>query len=50
VSGNRQIVIPKRAFEAAGLARGDRLKASAAGPGEVVFRRVARTQDDDGPP
>jgi PD-(D/E)XK endonuclease len=42
VSGNRQIVIPKRAFEAAGLALGDRLKAVAAGSGEVLFRRVAR--------
>ena len=50
VSGNRQIVIPKRAFDAAGLARGDRLKAFVAGPGEVIFRRVAREQNDDGPP
>jgi hypothetical protein len=42
VSGNRQIVIPKRAFEAAGLERGDRLKAFPAGAGEVRFVRVAR--------
>jgi hypothetical protein len=42
VSGNRQIVIPKRAFDAAGLNCGDRLKATAAGAGEVLFRRVAR--------
>jgi PD-(D/E)XK endonuclease len=42
VSGNRQIVIPKRAFEAAGLERGDRLKAFPTGAGEVRFVRVAR--------
>jgi Holliday junction resolvase-like predicted endonuclease len=42
VSGNRQIVIPKRAFEAAGLQRGDRLKAHVTGPGEVFFRSVGR--------
>jgi hypothetical protein len=42
VSGNRQIVIPKRAFEAAGLERGDRLKAFPVGAGEVRFVRVAR--------
>jgi bifunctional DNA-binding transcriptional regulator/antitoxin component of YhaV-PrlF toxin-antitoxin module len=42
VSGNRQIVIPKRAFQAAGLERGDRLKAFPAGTGEVRFVRVAR--------
>ena len=42
VSGNRQIVIPKRAFEAAELRRGDRLKAVATGSGEVLFRRIAR--------
>jgi len=42
-------VIPKRAFEAAELARGDRLKAYATGPGEVLFRRVARERNDDGP-
>jgi PD-(D/E)XK endonuclease len=42
VSGTRQIVIPKRAFEAAGLERGDRLKAFPAGAGEVRFVRVAR--------
>lgn len=42
VSGNRQIVIPKRAFEAAGFERGDRLKAFPAGTGEVRFVRVAR--------
>jgi PD-(D/E)XK endonuclease len=50
VSGNRQIVIPKRAFDEAGLERGDRLKAFAGGPGEIVFRRVAREQKADGPP
>jgi bifunctional DNA-binding transcriptional regulator/antitoxin component of YhaV-PrlF toxin-antitoxin module len=50
VSGNRQIVIPKRVFEAAGLAQGDRLKAFPVGPGEVVFRRIARQHNDDGPP
>ena len=50
VSGNRQIVIPKRAFEAAQLARGDRLKAYAAGPGEVLFRRISQGPNDDGPP
>jgi PD-(D/E)XK endonuclease len=49
VSGNRQIVIPKRAFEAAGLARGDRLKAFSTGPGEVMFRRVARERNDGAP-
>jgi PD-(D/E)XK endonuclease len=50
VSGHRQIAIPKRAFEAAELARGDRLKAFALGPGEIVFRRIAREHNDDGPP
>jgi len=34
-------VIPKRAYEAAGLTLGDRLKAVATGSGEVLFRRVA---------
>ncbi len=50
ISGHRQIVIPKRAFDSAELARGDRLKAFANGPGEVVFRRIAREQNDNGPP
>jgi PD-(D/E)XK endonuclease len=50
VSGNRQIVIPKVAFDEAGLGRGDRLRAFATGRGEVVFRRIAREQNDDGPP
>ena len=50
VSANRQIVIPKRAFEAAELALGDRLKAFATGSGEVTFRRIARERNDNGPP
>ena len=49
VSGNRQIVIPKRAFETAELARGDRLKAYANGPGEIVFRRLTRERNDTEP-
>ena len=50
VSGNRQIVLPKRAFEAAGLRRGDRLKAFAVGPGEVTFRLVTPIpRNDEGP-
>jgi bifunctional DNA-binding transcriptional regulator/antitoxin component of YhaV-PrlF toxin-antitoxin module len=50
VSGNRQIVIPKRACEAAELRLGDRLKAFAEGPGVVVFRRIAREQNANRPP
>lgn len=46
VSGNRQIAIPKRAFEAAGLTRGDRLKAFVSSPGEVTFKRVAHERPD----
>ena len=49
VSGNRQIVIPKRAFDGAGLARGDRLKAFALGPGQIVFNRVAREREMPAP-
>jgi hypothetical protein len=49
VSGNRQIVIPKRAFDGAGLARGDRLKAFALGPGQIVFNRVARERETPAP-
>ena len=50
VSGNRQIVVPKAAFDSASLSRGDRLKAYAIGPGEILFRRVGRERIDDGPP
>ena len=51
VSGNRQIVIPKRAFENAKLNRGDRLKAVAVGDGQVKFTRIAReAQNENGPP
>ena len=51
VSGNRQIVIPKRAFENAGLRLGDRLKAVAVGEGQVRFRRIAReAENESGPP
>ena len=51
VSGNRQIVIPKRAYENAGLNLGDRLKAVAVGEGQVSFRRIAReAKNENGPP
>ena len=51
VSGNRQIVIPKRAFENAGLCLGDRLKAVALGDGQVSFQRIAREAgNENGPP
>jgi hypothetical protein len=46
VSGNRQIVIPKRAFEEAELQRGDRLKAVARRPGEVTFQRIGPRYDE----
>ena len=51
VSGNRQIVIPKRAYESARLCLGDRLKAVATGEGQVSFRRIAREiGNENGPP
>jgi hypothetical protein len=51
VSGNRQIVIPKRAYESAGLSLGDRLKAEATGDGQVSFRRIAHDErNENGPP
>ncbi|MDQ3758424.1 MAG: hypothetical protein M3331_00555 [Actinomycetota bacterium] len=44
-------MIPKRAFENAGLRLGDRLKAVAEGSGEVRFYRVAREAEKEiGPP
>jgi hypothetical protein len=48
VSANRQIVIPKAAFAAAGLAPGDRLKATPI-PDGVLFRRVG-SPTREGPP
>jgi bifunctional DNA-binding transcriptional regulator/antitoxin component of YhaV-PrlF toxin-antitoxin module len=42
VSGNRQIVVPKAAFDSASLSRGDRLKAYAIGPGDPLQARWPR--------
>ena len=51
VSGSRQIVIPKRAFDNAGLRRGDRLKAVSEGKGRVRFERIAHEPPhENGPP
>ncbi len=40
VWGKRRITLPLRAFEDAGLALGDRLRARADGPGRMVFERI----------
>jgi bifunctional DNA-binding transcriptional regulator/antitoxin component of YhaV-PrlF toxin-antitoxin module len=51
VSGNRQIVIPKRAFENAALDIGDRLNATSVARGQVTFCRIdSEAQNENGPP
>ncbi len=45
VWGKRRITIPLRAFDGAQLALGDRLRASADGPGRVILERIEPSPD-----
>jgi len=43
ISANHQVTVPKRAFDGAGLAVGDLVRAEAVGDGEVILRRINPT-------